>query len=321
MMIGIVLVLAAVSQSGQESGPPPDYLASDFAAVVENAEAIQSGQFVATGSHVVESRNGGEFHTVEVSIEGAFDFNQHKIRFVRSNLPVDVPANSRLATARKTWQIFRPDQYIAGVQVGGDGKRSVVSLRSPIPVESAEEMYQPIFDIRSIAFARYRTLRHPLQWHLNDLSSASIQKGDEVPNRTHLFHTVIAEEKTWGERVDMWLDQAQGGQITKYTVTTFDDSRPNSDFLETTIDTTWIHLDGKDIWLPATIDSWQSGDRLKLAFSWKNVNEPIADELFTWQSFDLPTNTEVVDTSIVDKVPVHVRWLDGTLRSQCKKQW
>ena len=63
--------------------------------------------------------------------------------------------------------------------------------------------------------------------------------------------------------------------------------------------TKWEELG--DCWVPVDVSTKQGGTRherqveISLKFSWSNVNEELAGELFSYKDFDVPDGTEVID--------------------------
>ncbi|MDA7980083.1 MAG: hypothetical protein MPJ50_15050 [Pirellulales bacterium] len=60
----------------------------------------------------------------------------------------------------------------------------------------------------------------------------------------------------------------------------------------------WILVN--DVWIPSSLTqstyyTGRSGQQRNLTFEWLNVNEGIENEVFTWQGFNLPNQTSIVD--------------------------
>ena len=282
-----------------------DYLA----AVRENAERLSSGEYRASGTLEIERFDGSGTKLVfEELIEGAFDERKQGIYFSRTRRQVGGEGELRFGRSMRAWFVATPEYSVQGRMSGSPFAR--VSISPPIEPHEAPEFFQPIFDVRSLGFARYIALQYSWKEHLAALEKMKCRGAAPQGNGVYRL-TLEAQfpDSNAGYRYLLWLDEQQGLQPVRFEVLGVRFTEP-PEVLGTnaTAETSWKEVDG--VWVPVTLDaSGSTGrgkERLQLSFMWQSVSDAIPDRRFHWKSLDLPQWSRVFDVRLGAGNPQHV---------------
>jgi hypothetical protein len=302
---GGVLVLMSVVIHGNtcvaQSEESPSILA-EFAltGLKDSFDPLRTGEYRARGK-VEDCISEEELGTtLEVEFHCWFDFDAQKVRMDRTDKSdsedeVAVYKFSRTPDGNLFW----------------NSRGRNLAIKRPEPANKNSKSFQPVFDVRAMGFCDHANLSTDFQrafaWFLSEpAKEASVDSGQAYQLKWHRKGTPYAKT--------MWLDGARGFVPIRY-----EEKGPLEAEPRLVTQMTWSEVAGVPV-----PDSFQFTQRIggkrrvtyHLAFEWESVNQDIPDEVFTWESFELPVGAYVKDLRLGQDNAITVAYIGRTDRGE-----
>lgn len=175
--------------------------------------------------------------------------------------------------------------------------------RSSVTIDRPERQPDPAFktfDVRAIGILLYADFS--LGTSFEELISHLMSQEITGFNRDAVGLCKITWE--FGESRELqrmlWLDASRGYSPVRQETRYRKSEQDAWSGVKILSETTWREIDGA--WVPQTyVLEDRFNVRVKkyeLAFDWESINEPVPEEVFSWEGFDLPIGTAIVDNRL-----------------------
>jgi len=294
---GCFAVSGAAAEQPTPVNPEAQKLADFVLSGLKDArDRLQSGMFVAHGHLDLTHR---KLDPLEGPIEvfSAFDFRTQMFRFDRLEpiwlVPSPKERRAGDATSMKVVQlggkfVERPDRTIQWM-----GAEPWVWIR---PANASPHGAIRPFDIRLIGLLNWGTVDRSVTWQrMLEILHRPVQ--DAVKETDSLYRLVFVYEKS-GVRIDHLFDANLGFSPvrTEERQRARDATGPWPEPRELQ-EVSWIKKN--NVWVPTSwyqeILSPLDPRRRELTFQWQAVNEPIEEQVFSWEGFRVPNGTEILE--------------------------
>ena len=188
------------------------------------------------------------------------------------------------------------------------GRQAVISN-----IDSRQYVIVDAFDVRDIclAFKPDWEKRTPLETLLQQWSAEDYRLTNEGQNVYRIEH--VEKER----RHALWVDKARSFVPVRMEYCNRPIDKPGvlPKWIEQSfIELTWEKFD--DVWVPLTYirthvlvsnDDWIANtERTKIEFRWKDVNRPVDVRHFTFEDFNLPNGTRIIDATLGHAITIRV---------------
>lgn len=318
LLLGCLAVSPAspAAERGERADAPKECFERLVEGMTRERHKLRSGCFHATGTKAIDAApNTGVSEDrvrevaqaqialqAEVQIFAAFDTARDRLRFdwiqpLWLSVPVTGPATIDMLTTRYA----RRPEYSAHYQYSSSVRmRETIELHLPEVKTGTQHQTAHHFDVRSLGLTHPGSLDHgePLERvckrYLDPPPQVCEEEGAGV-FRVQWVYGGREDPPLWIRR-SIWIETSQGYCPTRLTL---EYGTSPTEWTEPygSVEVAWTEVSG--VWVPKTLKTldtnWPRIVRNELTFHWEAINEPLPEERFHYQDFDVGEKATVSD--------------------------